>query len=57
MNPQRTRDTNIERYGKMLRGNLTDIERRFVEQRLEEEKARRQAPEAPDAALSEEFCQ
>jgi len=30
-------EANIERYGKLLKGRLTDIERRFVERRLAEE--------------------
>jgi len=32
-----TSAANIERYGKLLAGRLTDIERRFVERRLAEE--------------------
>ena len=32
-----TREANIERYGKLLRGRLNDVERRFVERRLSEE--------------------
>jgi len=39
-----TSAANIERYGKLLEGRLTDIERRFVERRLaEEQDAWRQA--------------
>ena len=30
-------EANIERYGKLLKGRLTDVERRFVERRLAEE--------------------
>ena len=33
-----TRQANIERYGKLLDSNLADLERRFVEKRLEEER-------------------
>jgi len=33
-----THTANIERYGKLLHSNLSDLERRFVEKRLEEEK-------------------
>jgi hypothetical protein len=47
-----THEANIERYGKILRGNLTDLERRFVERRLEEEKARRTFPERQDDLFS-----
>ena len=32
-----TSEANIERYGKLLKGRLTDVERRFVERRLAEE--------------------
>ena len=32
-----TREANIERYGKLLKGRLNDVERRFVERRLSEE--------------------
>ena len=32
-----TSAANIERYGRLLAGSLTDIERRFVERRLAEE--------------------
>lgn len=30
-------EANIERYGKLLKGRLTEVERRFVERRLSEE--------------------
>ena len=33
-----TSEANIERYGKLLQGRLTDVERRFVERRLAEER-------------------
>jgi hypothetical protein len=33
-----THEANIERYGKLLHSNLSDIERRFIEKRLAEEK-------------------
>jgi hypothetical protein len=33
-----TSEANIERYGKLLKGRLTDVERRFVERRLAEER-------------------
>jgi hypothetical protein len=33
-----THEANIERYGKLLHSNLSDLERRFVERRLAEEK-------------------
>jgi hypothetical protein len=32
-----TSEANIVRYGKLLKGRLTDVERRFVERRLAEE--------------------
>jgi hypothetical protein len=35
-------EANIERYGKLLKGRLTDVERRFVERRLAEELNARQ---------------
>ena len=37
-----TSEANIERYGKLLKGRLTDVERRFVERRLAEELDARQ---------------
>jgi hypothetical protein len=37
-----TREANIERYGKLLHSNLSDLERRFVEKRLAEEKQAQQ---------------
>ena len=33
-----TSEANIERYGKLLKGRLTAVERRFVERRLAEER-------------------
>ena len=33
-----THEANIERYGKLLHSKLSDLERRFVEKRLAEEK-------------------
>ena len=35
-------EANIERYGKLLKGRLTDVERRFIERRLAEELNARQ---------------
>jgi hypothetical protein len=56
-NARWTHEANIERYGKILRSNLTDLERRFVERRLEEEKARQDLPERQDNMLSPgRFC-
>jgi hypothetical protein len=56
-NARWTNEANIERYGKILRSNLTDLERRFVERRLEEEKARQYLPERQDDMFSaREFC-
>lgn len=42
-----SREANIERYGRLLNGKLTEAERRFVERRLaEEQKKERLAPHA-----------
>jgi hypothetical protein len=37
-----THEANIERYGKLLDSNLSDLERRFVEKRLAEERQAQQ---------------
>lgn len=35
----RAHDSNISRYRRLLKTNLSDLERRFLEQRLSEEKS------------------
>jgi hypothetical protein len=35
----RAHDTNINRYRRLLRTNLSDLERQFIERRLNEEEA------------------
>jgi len=45
-----TSEANIERYGRLLKGRLNDVERRFVERRLcEEQDAWRKASRKHDA--------
>jgi hypothetical protein len=47
-----THEANIERYGKLLHSNLSDLERRFVEKRLAEEK-QAQRPVCRRSAIGE----